>query len=95
MADVYGPVPNEVKLVLELAELRIAASKWDIKSIVTSGQDLIFSFAKEHSGKVDSLFAKTGGTVRIPEPGMAYLRLPKNYFEPRTLINVLRKIFNG
>ena len=33
------------------------------------------------------------GKVRIPEPGTVYLRLPKNYFEPRMLITVLRKIF--
>jgi transcription-repair coupling factor (superfamily II helicase) len=94
LTDVYGPVPDEVKLLLELAGLRIAASKWDIKSIVTSGQDLIFSFAKEHSGKVDSLFAKTAGKIRIPEPGTAYLRLPKNYFEPRMLMTVLRKMLD-
>ncbi len=93
-ADVYGPVPDEVKLLLDLAELRIAVSKWDIKSIVTSGQDLIFSFAKDHSAQADSLFAKTAGTVRIDNPKTVYLRLPKNYFEPRTLVNILRKIFS-
>ena len=92
LADVYGPVPDEVKLLLELAELRIAASKQDIKSVVTSGQDLIFSLAKEHSSKLESLFAKVSGKIRFPEPGTVYLRLPKNYFEPRTLITVLRKI---
>ena len=100
LADVYGPVPDEVKLVLELAGLRIAASKLDIKSIVTSGQDLIFSFGKEASAQAQSLFANVSGKacpepgrgIRIPEPGTVYLRLPKNYFEPRTLINVLRKI---
>jgi len=95
LADVYGPVPDEVKLLLELAGLRITASKWDIKSIVTSGQDLIFSFAKEHSGKAESLFAKVSGTVRIPEPGTVYLRLPKNYFEPKTLLSVLAKILGS
>jgi len=94
LADVYGPVPDEVKLLLELAGLRIAASKLDIKSIVTSGPDLIFSFGKEARMPTESLFAKTAGTVRIPEPGMAYLRLGKNYFEPKTLMTVLRKIFN-
>jgi len=94
LADVYGPVPDEVELLLELAELRIEASKWDIKSIVTSGQDLMFTFAKDHSGKTDSLFAKMSGNIRIPDPKTVYLRLEKNYFEPRTLINVLRKILN-
>ncbi len=94
LADVYGQVPDEVKLLLELAESRIAANKWGIKSIVTLGQDLMFTFAKDHGGKADSLFAKMSGNIRIPDPKTVYLRLAKNYFEPRTLTNVLRKIFN-
>jgi len=93
-ADVYGPLPEEVKLLLDLAELRIKASKRDIKSIVTSGQDLIFSFAQEADSKAESLFAKVSGKLRTPDPKTAYLRLEKNYFEPRTLISVLRKMFN-
>jgi transcription-repair coupling factor (superfamily II helicase) len=99
LADVYGPVPDEVELLLELAELRIAASKRDIKSIVTSGQDLIFSFAKDAGVPADSLFKKVSGKVRIPDPKTVYLRLEKNYFvlgtpygEPKTLITVLGKI---
>jgi len=94
LADVYGPVPEDVELLVELTELRIAASKWGIKSIVTSGCELIFSFAKDAGTGVDSLFSKVSGAVRIGEPGTVYLRLGKNYFEPRTLINVLRKILN-
>ena len=92
LADVYGPVPDEVELLLELAQLRIAASKWDIKGIVTSGQDLIFSFSKDDNSRIRSLFAKVSGDVRIADPKTAYLRLRKSYFEPSTLINVLRKI---
>ncbi len=30
----------------------------------------------------------------MQEPKTVYLHLEKNYFEPRMLINVLRKIFN-
>jgi transcription-repair coupling factor (superfamily II helicase) len=92
LADVYGPVPDEVKLLLDLAELRIKASKYDIKSIVTSGQDLVFSFAEDHSSKAEALFATVSGKVRIPDRRTMYLRLAANYFEPRTLISVLRKI---
>jgi len=66
LTDVYGPMPDEVKLLLDLAELRIKASKNDIKSIVASGE--------------------------ISDTRTVYLRLSKNYFEPRTLIIVLRKI---
>jgi transcription-repair coupling factor (superfamily II helicase) len=92
LADVYGPVPEEVKLLLELAEIRIAASKHDIKSIIASGEDLIFSFGKEIDVKTESLFSKVRGKIKIPDLRTVYLHLPKNYFEPNTLINVLRKI---
>jgi len=77
-----------------LAELRIKASKRDIKSIVASGQDLIFSFAKDAKTPAESFFSKTGAKVRISDLRTVYLRLSKNYFEPGTLINVLRKIFS-
>ncbi len=94
LADVYGPLPDEVKLLLDLAELRIKAGRWDIKAIVTSGQNLVFSFTKDASGQAESLFSKTKGKIRITDPKTVYLHLPANYFEPRTLITVLRKIFN-
>ena len=92
--DVYGPLPEEVRLLLELAELRIAASKTGIKAIVASGLDLIFTFVDKHGDKVYSLFAKTKGKVRIRDPKTLYLRLERSYFEPKTLMSVLRKIFS-
>jgi transcription-repair coupling factor (superfamily II helicase) len=94
LADVYGPVPEEVKLLLDLAEIRIKASNRDIKSIVASGQDLVFSFGKEMDAKSESLFSKVRGKIKIPEPKTVYLRLAASYFEPKTLIGVLRKMFN-
>jgi len=92
LADVYGPLPEEVKLLLEVAELRIKASKLGIKAIVVSGQDLIFSFAKDAGEGSKPLFSKVTGKLRIVDPRTVYLRLEKNYFEPSTLITVLRKI---
>ena len=65
-----------------------------MKSIVASGQDLVFSFTKEPDIKANALFANVSGTVRITEPKTVYLRLAKNYFEPRTLMTVLRKMLN-
>jgi len=94
LADIYGPVPDEVKPLLEMAELRISASKHGIKSITVSGQDLVFLFANEPGAKVDSFFANTTGKVRITDSKTAYLRLSSEYFEPRTLIAILRKMLN-
>jgi transcription-repair coupling factor (superfamily II helicase) len=83
-----------VNLLLEMAELRIKASRHGIKSIVASGQDLVFSFDKDADGQAEALLSNTSGKLRIPEPQTAYLRLEKNYFEPRTLISILRKMLN-
>jgi len=104
LADVYGPVPEEAKLLLELAEIRIAASKHDIKSIIASGEDLIFSFGKESDVgeprvKRGAKYLACGftaglamGKVRIVDGKTVCLRLPGNYFEPGTLLSLLRKI---
>jgi transcription-repair coupling factor (superfamily II helicase) len=94
LADVYGPLPDDAKLLLELADLRIKASKRGIKSIIASGRDLIFSFSKDSNLQAESLFARVKGTVRFVDPKTVYLRLAQSYFEPKTLINVLRKILN-
>ncbi|MHC4616539.1 MAG: transcription-repair coupling factor [Planctomycetota bacterium] len=90
--DIYGPAPEEVRLLLEMAELRIKASKLEIKSIVASGTDLIFSFRERRRGKAESLLAKGGGKVWTADGKTAYLRLKESYFEPRTLMSLLRKI---
>lgn len=95
LADVYGPLPEEAKLLLEIGELRIAASKWDIRSIVVSGNDLVFTFKQDPGKKANTLFAGVRGSVRIPDPKTVNLRLSPSYFEPRTLITLLRKVFSG
>jgi transcription-repair coupling factor (superfamily II helicase) len=91
LADIYGPVPDEVGLVLKLTELRILAGGHDIKSIVTSGHDLVFSFSKDADTKAATLLADVSGKFWTVE-STAYLRLKETYFEPKTLITLLRKI---
>ncbi|MBN1805729.1 MAG: transcription-repair coupling factor [Sedimentisphaerales bacterium] len=93
LTDVYGSMPDEVNLLLDLTELRIKASRNNIKSIVASGEDLIFTFSKDTEPPSKSFFSKVSGKVRISNMRTVYLRLSKNYFEPGTLITVLRKLF--
>ncbi|MHC5061358.1 MAG: DEAD/DEAH box helicase, partial [Planctomycetota bacterium] len=86
----FGPVPEQVQLLLDMTELRILASKWRIKSIIVSGPDLVFSLESDTATK--QLFERAPGTVRIPDPNKVHLRLEKRYFEPQTLMSVLRKL---
>jgi len=92
LADVYGPVPEDVALLLELAELRIMASRHKIRNIIISGEHLVFSFEKDLEKEGKKLFNNVSGKIRIKDEKTIYLKLAKNYFEPRTLITILRKI---
>lgn len=90
LADLFGPVPAQVEQLLDLTELRVMAQPWEIKNIIASNTDLVFKFNRiDH---VKKLFARAPGIVRIPDPDTVYLRLDKNYFQPRTLMSILRKL---
>jgi len=91
LCDLFGPVPKQVDELLDLTDLRIKASKWEIKSIIASSPDLIFTFESDKGAS--ELFARAPGIVRIPDARTVHLRLEKNYFEPMTLMSILRKMF--
>jgi transcription-repair coupling factor (superfamily II helicase) len=90
LRDLFGPVPDQVKEFLELTQIKIRAAKWNIQSIIVQQPDVIFSFPEGSTGT--DLFARYPGTVRIPDPRTVHVRLEKNYFEPKTLLAVLRKL---
>ncbi|MCK5000959.1 MAG: hypothetical protein KAS23_15560, partial [Anaerohalosphaera sp.] len=92
LKDMFGAVPDQVKVLLDIAELRIKASRWQIKSIIVSGVDLVFNFA-DPAGTAD-LFARAPGSVRIIDSKTVNIRLEKNYFEPKTITAVLRKLLS-
>ena len=93
LTDLFGRVADEVGMLIDTAELRIMAAAREIKSITISGLDLIFVFEQAGKGKdKNDIFARAPGTVRIPDAKTVHIRLEKNYFEPNTLMSILRKI---
>jgi transcription-repair coupling factor (superfamily II helicase) len=95
LADVYGPPAEEIKSLLSIAELRIAADKLDIKSIVAHGGNLVFSFAADAAKHVKRLFRNVAARYTVADETTVYLHLPESYFEQQTLINFVRKILGG
>ena len=93
LRDLFGPVPRQVTMTLELSRIRLLASRWDIQSIIVHKPDVIFTFAD--GANATDLFARWSGTVRIPDARTVHLRLEDNYFEPPTLLALLRKLFRG
>ncbi len=94
LADVYGPLPEEVKSLLEIAEFRIAAGKLNIKSIVAHGGNLVFSFAADAAENAKRLFRNLAAKYTVADETTVYLHLQKSYLEQQTLLSFLRKILN-
>ena len=92
LADMFGPVCDDVQSLIDIAEIRILAGGYDIRSITVSGKDLVFSFGPEAGKDPAKIFAKSPGIVRIPDPATVHIRLDEKYFQPNTLLAVLRKI---
>ncbi|HEG43079.1 MAG TPA: transcription-repair coupling factor [Phycisphaerales bacterium] len=93
LADLFGQVPKQVQVLLDLTELKVKASKCGIKSIVASEPDLVFVF--ENAEGTKDIFARAPGKVRIPDAKTVHIRLEKNYFEPMTLMSILRKMLSA
>ena len=89
LADAYGPVPEEVSILLDLAEIRVLAAPLGIESILREEPDLIFSIADVSA--VGNLFDGAAGTVRVPDGRTVHWRVPRTYFESPTLLRVLTK----
>jgi len=89
MRDAFGPLPESVETLLALAEIRVLAAPWGIRSLVLDEPDVVFAI--EDLQQVQPLFADGPGSPRVPDPQTIHWRLPKRYLEPKTLLAALRK----
>ena len=98
LKDLFGPVPQEVVLLLDTADIRVRAAMYDISAINVIKNDLVFTFSKEAGDdkkllqKTADIFAKVPGKITIPDPHTVHLKLSAPHFEPQTLLAKLRAI---
>jgi len=90
LADAFGAYPPEVQTLLDLAEIRILAQPWGIRSIILQRPDVVFNV--EDLTLADALFAGATGSVRMADPQTLHWRLPAHYLEPPTLVAMLRQL---
>ncbi|MGA2323338.1 MAG: transcription-repair coupling factor [Sedimentisphaerales bacterium] len=95
LADVYGSPGEEVKSLLSIAELRIAADKLDINRIVAHGGNLVFSFSADAAKNAKRLLKNVAARYTVADETTVYLHLPESCFEQQTLVNFVRKILGG
>ncbi|MFQ6048483.1 MAG: transcription-repair coupling factor, partial [Phycisphaerae bacterium] len=89
LRDAFGPYPEPVETVVQLAELRVLAGQWGIRSIMLDRPDLVFRV--QELQRLEPVFAGAPGSVRAADGQTVHWRLPPNYLEPRTLLAVLRQ----
>jgi transcription-repair coupling factor (superfamily II helicase) len=87
LADAYGPVPEQMETLLEMAELRILAGRLGIRSIILMGPDLVFTV--DDFAAAEGVFEGAAGTVRLPDDHTAHWRPPPAYREMPTLLRIL------
>ncbi len=89
--DAYGPPPKQAKILIDLTEVRIAASTLGVDTLKLEGPDLIFT-ARDPK-KLASKFDSAPGRVSVLDDKTLYYRPPNNYLDPpETLLAVLRKL---
>jgi transcription-repair coupling factor (superfamily II helicase) len=87
LRDAFGPPPDDVQTLLTLAEIRVLAGPWGIRSIVLDPPDVIFAI--DELQKVEPLFSTGPGSPRMPDPQTIHWRLPKRYLTPPALLSLL------
>ncbi|RME36425.1 MAG: transcription-repair coupling factor [Planctomycetota bacterium] len=87
LVDAFGPYPEEVKRLLTLSRLRIAARRFGIRSISRRPPDVVFNV--EQIQKADPVFTHAPGTVRTPDAETIYWRPPPEEMEPQRLLAIL------
>ncbi len=91
LVDAYGPAPESVQTLLDLTELRIAASLLQIDSLKLDGPDLIFRTRRAQL--LEPVLQDASGRTTVVDAATVYYRPPQNHLNPpQTLLAVLRKM---
>jgi transcription-repair coupling factor (superfamily II helicase) len=92
LEDAFGRYPETVETMLTLADIRVRAAQWSIRSVIRKDPDVIFNIEGEIK-KIEPLFSGSKGTVSVPDGRTLYWRLPENYFHGDTFLRILRNLF--
>jgi len=94
LLDMFGKPPRSVRDLLQLAEIRILASKWCVRSIVQEEPDLVFTLEKPELAP--AIFTGDIGSARAPDRHTIHLRLTARHFETsNTILATLRRLLSS
>ncbi len=90
ITDAYGDAPEPAQTLMDLAQIRVAATALGVEAVKLDGPDVIFRTPKPR--QLEPVLGVAVGRVSVIDETTVYWRPPANYLEPATLLAVLRKL---
>jgi len=93
LQDAFGEPPRQAVLFVAMTELRLLAGLFGIESIIKKDPDVVLTVR-------DALRAQAGlvgapGTLRVIDERTVYLRMPRSFMEPDTVLLALRNLLKA
>ncbi len=92
LTDIFGPLPEKVRRLIELEKLRILGGKFQIRRIRFYGGELIFYLTDPKA--CSGVFTCIPFEPRFADPREVHIRLPARLHKPSAIINLLFEMFN-
>ena len=90
LGDRFGPLPEAVDELVELARLRIWAHRRRIDAIHLEGKYAVLTYADRR--ELDQLVARSGGKLRVADARSAYLPLGADEGDPAAVLARLKAL---
>ncbi|MBN1590266.1 MAG: transcription-repair coupling factor [Pirellulales bacterium] len=88
--DRFGPPPAPLEEMLSVAELRIAAHRWGIRSIHLEDGYAVFRYGRRE--RIEKLAAASRGQLRVVDAQSAYLPLDKDIRESGQILARIKSL---
>jgi len=93
LIDRFGPLPNCVERLIELARLKSDMAFWKLKSLHLEKPYLAFGYSDRQ--RADHLVQQSKGTLRIVDEASIYSTIPKATTDPDDIIALVRSLLSA
>ncbi|MCA9144688.1 MAG: transcription-repair coupling factor, partial [Planctomycetales bacterium] len=93
LVDRFGTPPPPVERMLELSELRLDATIWQIVSITVEDLYLVFGYADRK--RMEQLVRVFRGPLRIADHKSAYLKVPEAAADPSVFLETAKSVLRS
>jgi len=90
LTDRFGSPPTEAQRLLTLSQVRIAAHRWQVRSIRMENRYVVLGYA---SGRlIRQLAAQSGGQLRVVDDESAYLPLGQDVTDQDRILAIVKSL---